>query len=437
MNMLNSRQGAMTRPAEYPLSNNIENVIAERRITTVFHPIVSMTDQSIIGVEALSRGIDAQSGGFIPPDVLFGQAHECGCVNELDQLCREIAMFNFQRLFRDDERLMLWLNFEPCTLDEDGDDCRLLDLALELDIDPERIVIEIIETKAANTDALRDFVREYRNQGFLFAIDDMGSEYSNMERIDLLKPDIIKIHRSLASDLGAAYHQQELVRSILTLAHGIGALVVVEGVETSTSALTAMELGASIMQGFYFCRPDTDRVKMENLCQRGIDRLAEEYKTRKVKMFNARRDYFSKIDMIVGRLKSLIQELEFSEYERLFDKIIKEHPELECIYLLDENGVQVSRTICAGGKLKRDSVLFQPPRKGADRSLGDFFLLIQSGLTRYVSEPYISRSSGNRCVTISQVFENPEGRRLVLCADCNCRLDSIRAVHPHRRVFNI
>ncbi|MBW2011615.1 MAG: EAL domain-containing protein, partial [Deltaproteobacteria bacterium] len=356
----------------------------------------------------------------------------------LDRLCRQKALENFSRIFKDEPRLMLWLNFEPGVLDQlKHQTGKLLEQVKAAGIDPGRIVIEILESKVSNTKALREFIYNYRELGFLIAIDDWGTAYSNMARIDQIKPDVIKVHRSLVDHLESAFYKQELIRSILNLARGIGALVVVEGVETEEAALSAMDLGASIIQGFYFCKPGDSWEIMQSRCEERSRLLSAAYKTRKIKMVNERRAYFKKIDAIAGDVKQALRDLPLSEYDRILERLIELHPELECLYILNENGIQLTKTVCSGRCLRQDSFLFHSPRKGTNRSLGDFFLLIQSGLARYVSEPYISKTTGNRCVTISRVFEAPGGRRLVFCADCDCHRETLRVAHSRQRISSV
>lgn len=418
-------------------SVDLESIITQGRIRTVFHPIISMRDQKIIGVEALSRGMDPQTEREISPNLLFEQARCSGRVLELDRLCRQKALENFAALFKDDPDIMLWLNFEPSVLDQLNHCTRkLIAQVMGLGIDPRRVVIEILESRVSNTDALCEFIEVYRALGFLIAIDDWGTAYSNMARLDHIKPDVIKIHRSLVSDLENAVCKQELIRSTLNLAHGIGALVVVEGVETQSIALNAMELGACFFQGFYFCRPQRCRGIMRSQCERQLKMLSKAYKTLRMAMVGERRAYFRHIETVAAKIERAFADGLPSEYDAILKRLIASCPEIECLYVLNEHGVQITDTVCSDRFLRRRSFLFHPPRRGADRSLGDFFLLIQSGLIRYVSEPYISRSTGNRCVTISRVFKTRDGRRLVICADCDCHQASLSIAHSRSRIFS-
>ena len=423
----------LTQVMDHKKTSNFIDLLSEVTIKTVFHPIISMRDQRVVGLEALSRGVKSSENEFISPEVLFDQAFKNGQTARLDRECREKALANFKRLIKNDDRLMLWLNFEPSILDDPVFEMdALYSQVLSSGIPARRIVIEFVESKVANTAVLLDFVGFYKKRGFLIAVDDWGTAYSNMERIAILEPDVIKIHRSLISNLENTYHKQELVRSTINMAHCLGSLVVVEGVETEDAILTAMDLGASVMQGFYFCQPDDDWDDMKTGCNLRVEELSEIYKTRKLKMFENRRKYFSKIDAILAELEARIKITDISSCEPVLEYLIKKYPELKCLYLLDEDGRQLTKTICCADGLDRKSLFSPPACKGSDHSMGDFFIMIQSGLKRYVSEPYISHGTGHRCVTISQIMTRDDGCRLIICADCDSHQETTNTAHRKR-----
>ena len=61
----------------------------------------------------------------------------------------------------------------------------------------------------------------------------------------------------------------EIVRSIITLAHSLGKLVIAEGVETKEQARLVREVGCSFAQGFFFS-PPLDPAKTRTLLQGGV-----------------------------------------------------------------------------------------------------------------------------------------------------------------------
>jgi EAL domain-containing protein (putative c-di-GMP-specific phosphodiesterase class I) len=109
---------------------------------------------------------------------------------------------------------------------------------------------------------LRDFVEGHRDAGYLVALDDIGKGHSNLDRIFLLKPDIIKVDRSIVTKIESNYHQQEVFKSMVQLARRIGALVVAEGVETRDEALHCVECGAICCRGTSSLNPSPSSLRV-------------------------------------------------------------------------------------------------------------------------------------------------------------------------------
>lgn len=97
--------------------------------------------------------------------------------------------------------------------------------------------------------------------------------------------------------------------------------------------------------------------------------------------------------------------LEMPKLDQRLAELVNLNPWLECLYVLDEHGLQLSATACQAARLSRQrGAIFWPAARGSDQSLKNYYLLLKAGLERYVSDPYISRASGNLCLTISTWF---------------------------------
>src|SRR5215204_1586863 len=79
--------------------------------------------------------------------------------------------------------------------------------------------------------------------------------FSNLNRIPLIKPDILKVDRRLISNIDADYYKQETFKSLVGVSRRIGALIVAEGVESESEAIISLELGADLLQGYFLSRP--------------------------------------------------------------------------------------------------------------------------------------------------------------------------------------
>jgi EAL domain-containing protein (putative c-di-GMP-specific phosphodiesterase class I) len=94
-----------------------------------------------------------------------------------------------------------------------------------------------------------------RAAGLRLAIDDVGAGFSSLRHIVATAPDVIKLDRSITAGVSTDRVLSTLVGSLVTFAHGSGARVVAEGVETAEDATALRALGVDHGQGWHFGRP--------------------------------------------------------------------------------------------------------------------------------------------------------------------------------------
>lgn len=384
-----------------------------------------MRSKMVVGMEALSRGMTTEQR-IIPPFELFERAQREGRTLEQDCLCRKTALKAFEEHLKQSPDQLLFLNFEASLLDQGvGGSGALLDLVHSLTVPPRNVIIEIIESQLNDLEALEQFAASHRQSAFLLALDDIGSGHSNLERVARIKPDVIKLDRSLISGVDHQFYKKEIARALLKLGHKIGALLVAEGVETEGEAVAAMDLGVDMLQGFYFAKP----APMSDLpggCEMKMGSLAERYSNHTIGQIAAKKKIHHMYDEVVENLKRILLGIEIAHLDGMLQRLINIHPSLECIYVLDQDGVQISDSVCAPDKISTQrKFVFQPAVKGSNQSLKNYFLLLLAGLDRYVSEPYISLASGSPCITISTWFQDASVRDLVLCADFDHELPKL------------
>ena len=394
-------------------------ILDEGLVETHFQTIVSPREISVTALEALSRGRNPDDGSLVPPTVLFDLARRNQRLVDLDRLCRQRALETYASLEFTGPKPLLSLNFETSLADtEVMGSGHLLHSVLEAGLEPGQIILEIVESEVHDLDSLSAFIRRCREQGFLLALDDVGAGHSNLERIPLIQPDFIKVDRSLISGLEKEFMKQEVVRSLNNLGHSIGALVVAEGAETAGEAVTALELGADMVQGYYFSRPSEHCLQAMVESRIRLEQLAATLKRRLLARLRQRNSMEQGCRHLSGRLVGRLARLNHPEFERCLEQALEEQPELECLYVLDQVGIQVSATILnpqAGNG--RGSGVYRPSPRGADQSLKDYFLRVTAQQDTYVSDSYISWATGHRCITVSQPFRDAGGEPFILCAD--------------------
>ena len=413
---------------------SIHDILASNRLCTHFQPILSVRQKSIVGLEALSRGIAGieasslggvlENGRFIPPEALFKMARQEGLEAKLKQRCQETAVRSFAALQNRPEGLVLFINFDPSSvIDEDTAADELYWLFDSVGIQPRNVAIEILESQIDDLSKLCNLFDRFRQSGFLVVLDDVGAGHSNLNRIPLIKPDILKVDRGLISNIDADYYKQETFKSLVGLSRRIGALIVAEGVESESEAIVSLELGADLLQGYFLSRPQELANFEDSALTDATDRssaLARTFKSHMVGKINQRKLQHRRFNVILNQLLCELTTADASQFDELLSQTIRHYPTVECIYVLDEGGIQISDTVCNATIPRRSSgVMFQPAPKGTDHSLkGYYYILMDVELQMFTTDPYVSLASGNLCRTISTVFRDAANNKMyILCID--------------------
>lgn len=423
---------------------NIREIITNESLRVCFQPIVSVSRKMVSGIEGLIRGIDENTKKDISPLALFDAAHNEGLPLELDRLCREKVIDAYSGIYEGNHNKLLFLNMDASILDKGVGSNYLLNQVKSHNISPGNIVVEINETKVQGSAALKKFTDTYKGYGFMVALDDVGTGFSNMDRILLVKPDIIKIDISLVRNIDTDYYKQGVFKSLVNLSNKIGAIVIAEGVETKEEAIQILRLGGHMIQGYYFSIP------LESYCEKNvfsndkIELLSKSFNTFMNQQMNLEKEKNKHLNIAVNRCVRMLKNLPEDEFTSELTAFVRDNSIVECAYILDEKGVQISDTIGFFNKNEaKENLIFHAARKGTDHSVDRYYYpLMSAKLKRYVTEPYISLATGNLCITISYVFNNIENKKYVLCMDFQTSDDSLtlelrKDISLHTSAMNI
>lgn len=208
----------------------------------VLQPIVRLADGVRVGAEALSRFPAAWGKA---PDVVFAEAGSIGAGTALELLALRGAAAHLRTVDG-----YVAINLSPATLLEP----RARELLRDLPV--ARVLLELSEhDPVEDYDALAEVLAPLRAAGMRLAIDDVGAGYSSLRHILMTAPDVIKLDRSIVAGAGDDHVLRALVRSLVDFAHGSGASVVAEGVETAHDARALRDAGVDKGQGWWFGRP--------------------------------------------------------------------------------------------------------------------------------------------------------------------------------------
>ncbi len=404
---------------------DLHEIFSGESLEAHFQPIVSLRKKTISGYEGLIRGLHPASGALIPPLELFSQAAESGETLELDRLCRKKVLESFAAVAGTKSDSFLSLNFEASIIDQGVVGSGVLNRQVEAaGLKPSLIALEIIESNVKNMGQLQKFIQTYRDYGFLIALDDVGAGHSNLNRIPLLKPDILKVDRYLVQNIHEDFYKQEVFKSLVGLSHKLGALTLAEGIETEEEALMVMDLGVDMIQGYFFSKPRRLGEVDERAVGARIGDISQKYKEVLFKKIDIKQFNLNKYEVMTREVQIELSKIPEQDFDEKIREMFHYFPLVECLYVLDEKGVQVTETVLGNAvKLRRHSHMFRPAAKGEDHTMKDYFyMLVDGGLrkTIFITEPYLSLATGNICITFARLFRNMEKKKtFILCTDIN------------------
>jgi EAL domain-containing protein (putative c-di-GMP-specific phosphodiesterase class I) len=390
-------------------------------LSTHLQPIYSLPHQREVGYEALLRGV-AADGALVTPFDLFGRAIVAGRQTELDRMSHCTHLRNAAALLPDAQ--WLFVNINPGTFIDPGYAARLAALTREAGLAPERLVIEVLESGGTDVADIARATRTFRAQGFLVAVDDFGAGHSNIDRLLTLKPDIVKLDRSLVRAQTAlsarrpAHLRDALMPKLVDLLHQSGMFVVAEGIETHDDLMLAARSNVDFVQGFLFGKPAAQlatRGTATPLFEQIFDSLAQMRRTERLASDLLLMPYRSNLSQAARRLAS------GASTGAACAELLALPCTISCFFL-DQAGREFTPALRGAGA-KAPSERFAPI---ADSSTGrwdnrPYFVDAHAKPQEVVvSAPYLSVTGSSLCVTLTITTQH-DGKTIVAGVDLDWR----------------
>jgi predicted signal transduction protein with EAL and GGDEF domain len=217
-----------------------------------YQPIVEVKTRRVCGVEALVRWRHPDKG-LIAPDRFIPLAESTGLINPLgewilQQACTDAVSWP--------DHIKLAINISAVQFKKGNLFEIILCALVGSGLAPERLELEITETSLLeNQEAHLATLRQLKNLGIRIALDDFGTGYSSVTYLTNFPFDKIKVDRTFTRDVLNRRDYAAVVSSVLALAHGLGTITTVEGIETEAQFEYMRLAGADLGQGYLFGRP--------------------------------------------------------------------------------------------------------------------------------------------------------------------------------------
>jgi diguanylate cyclase (GGDEF)-like protein/PAS domain S-box-containing protein len=232
------------------LATAMRRAVGDGELELVYQSRRTCADRRITGVEALLRWRHPELG-VLAPEVFLPIAERTGRIVELGDWALRQSLADLAGLGPAFAALPLAVNVSAKQL-VGGRLARTVSRALtESGVAPDRLVLEITETAFSDDPATaRQVLDELKALGVVIALDDFGTGWSSLQYLRGLPVDLLKVDRSFVADLPGERGAGAVVASVLGLGHGMGLLVVAEGVEDAETLSVLREMGCDEYQGF-------------------------------------------------------------------------------------------------------------------------------------------------------------------------------------------
>jgi len=386
-------------------------------LSSHFQPIYSLSHARVVGHEALLRAHDAQ-GQPVSPLEVFKACRDKQALGWCDSLSRMVHMANFAA--QHPQAQWLFLNVHPDTsqlLFKPEGQAYVRHVLEHFKVPAEKIVLEVLETSVDDQKDLEACLDTVRQQGCLIAIDDFGAGHSNFDRVWRLKPDIVKLDRSLVMRAAQDQSSRRVVSQMVSLLHECGAMVLLEGVETVDEALLALESDADMVQGYFFARPQPLLQPSGHSPQSLNDLYPALSEYRQVQRATNRNRLAPYRNAIGHAGVSLSVGWSIEQACRSFMEL----PATEVCYILDEDGHQTCDALWSAKRPPQVRAAYEPMQDsdGACWSRRPYFRRAIDAFGKVqVTRPYRTLHGNHTCVTLSYAFHQQQGEDKVLRVVC-------------------
>jgi EAL domain-containing protein (putative c-di-GMP-specific phosphodiesterase class I)/methanogenic corrinoid protein MtbC1 len=227
---------------------DLRHAIERSELELYYQPLIDLTDERVVGFEALLRWRHPDRG-MIAPDQFIQIAEETRLILPigswvLQTVCAQLAQWP--------QQIHVAANLSALQITPE--------LTLEVQrqlaqhhVAPDRLVLEITESLVLDP-STKPIVTSLRALGIKLALDDFGTGYSSLGSLQRFPVDLLKLDRTLISSLdeptGIA-----VARAAIELGSALGVDVIAEGIETPTQLATLRNLKCPLGQGYLFARP--------------------------------------------------------------------------------------------------------------------------------------------------------------------------------------
>ena len=237
----------------------VRDAIEDGRLYAAYQPIVDLSDQSLVALEALMR-LQTKAGKELTatnvlPAILdpvisrdIGEAMATFIANDLPAIKYAQPELDYISL-NATEADLLSHNFAQT----------LLETFTKAGVDPKQITLEVTETMLMVNDGatVQGVLQVLSNAGMKIALDDFGTGFSSLSHLRDFPIDLVKIDGSFVRAICSDHQTRLIVQALIGMAKSLNIEVIAEGIEREDQLTLLRQMGCQFGQGYLFSPAQT------------------------------------------------------------------------------------------------------------------------------------------------------------------------------------
>ena len=236
-------------------ANKLRDVLDDDRLVLYCQPVVRLSDLRTVHCEILVR-MREENGNVVLPGQFIEYAESLGMVQEIDMRVVERLIEHLRLPAQRSAKIRYFVNLSRVSISDPNWVRKFHSMLASADVNHHQLVFEITETAAmSDVDVTQQFIRELKQMGCRFALDDFGAGFSSFYYLKRFDVDYLKIDGGFVRDLATDEGNRVFVKALCDVARGLNKQVVAEWVENREVMRILTEMGTLYGQGYLFHRP--------------------------------------------------------------------------------------------------------------------------------------------------------------------------------------
>ncbi|MHB8087591.1 MAG: putative bifunctional diguanylate cyclase/phosphodiesterase [Anaerolineaceae bacterium] len=240
------------------VEGELHRAITNKELFLQYQPITNLTNQKIVGFEALLRWQHPMRG-LLEPDDFIPIAEDSGAINPIGDWVLRAAceqMQSWSKTSPEAEEMFLSINISGKQMLKPSLVKSIRQILDDTGLNPHQLTLEVTEnTLIMDEKVVSEQITALRAMGISISVDDFGTGYSSLYNLNNFHIDEIKIDNLFAENIGPGKKNYAICSSLIHLARQLGIRTIIEGIEEADQLEVFTSLGCDMGQGYFLARP--------------------------------------------------------------------------------------------------------------------------------------------------------------------------------------